>query len=63
MTNRNESNASAPAVLPVNIRQALALAASIIRRMSGSRLDKDEMNGLIANVRNTYGVRKYEKGK
>lgn len=60
---RNESKASAPAEIPVNIRQALALAASIVRRMSHARLAKGEMNGLITNVRNTYGGRRNEKGK
>jgi len=49
--------------LPVNIRQALALAASIIRRMSHARLAKGERNGLISGVRNTYGERRNEKGK
>jgi len=36
--------------LPVNIRMALELAASIIRRIADSRLDKAESNGLIGNV-------------
>lgn len=46
--------------IPVNIRQTLALAASIIRGMSGRRLDKNEMNGLIDSVQRIYGECKNE---
>ena len=47
--------APGPHELPVNIRQAVYLAASILRRMSGKELDFHAMEGLIKGNAKTCG--------
>ena len=41
--------------LPANIRQALYVAASILRRMSGYGLDKPETRAMVKAVTETNG--------